>query len=127
MEPPSEPQRAEDSERYFARSEMVSDEFLPSWPLLAAILLAAVNILGFLAMMHDRKRARSRRFAPRYNKRVPDSQLLLIAAAGGGVGVLAVQLLHGHKAGDAAFSRNLLLITGLWIGVVAGALLLQVV
>jgi uncharacterized membrane protein YsdA (DUF1294 family) len=45
------------------------------------IYILAINIVGFIAMWYDKVMARARKY------RVPESRLLLIAAAGGSLGV----------------------------------------
>ena len=58
---------------------------------LLIIYLAVINLLGFLAMGADKKRAR------RGERRVPERTLLGIAAVGGSVGVALGMVEFRHK------------------------------
>ncbi len=126
-ETPRPARKPDAPKRYFAPPDAEPGSPLPSWALPAALLLFAfANLLGFALMAHDLGIARSPPVEQRRRRRLSNATLTLVAAAGGGGGMLAVQTMHGHKLEEANFSRNLLLLTGLWIGVLAGAVLLQV-
>jgi uncharacterized membrane protein YsdA (DUF1294 family) len=115
------------TKRYFAPPEAETGSELPPWVLPVALLLVlSINLLGFALMANDRAFVRSPPVVQRRRRRLPESILLLVAIAGGGIGMLAVQLMYGHKVIDVVFSRSLLLLTGLWFGVLAGGLLLLI-
>lgn len=125
-EAPEVVRKPDRTRRYFAPPDATPGSPLPPWLLPAALLLfAGVNLLGFALMAHDLGIARSPPQQQRRHRRLSNATFTLLAAAGGGGDMLAVQAMHGHKADEATFSRNLLLLTGLWIGVLAGAVLLQ--
>jgi uncharacterized membrane protein YsdA (DUF1294 family) len=65
------------------------------------IYILAVNITGFLIMCYDKAMARSRKY------RVPEYRLLLIAAAGGSVGVYLGMHIFRHKVNNLMFSLGI--------------------
>lgn len=62
------------------------------------IYVLAINIVGFIAMWYDKVMARARKY------RVPESRLLLIAAAGGSVGVYLGINVFRHKVNNLIFT-----------------------
>lgn len=93
-------------------------------PAVALGWLAIINLIGFAMMASDKRRAtESGRGRVR---RIPEARLLGIAAIGGSGGVLVAQQLLRHKTLKQPFARNLMLITGLQIGVIIGILVLGV-
>ncbi|MFX4261776.1 DUF1294 domain-containing protein [Pelotomaculum propionicicum] len=62
------------------------------------IYILAINITGFLIMWYDKAMARARRY------RVPESRLLLLAVAGGSVGVYLGMHIFKHKTNKLLFS-----------------------
>lgn len=62
------------------------------------IYILAINITGFLIMCYDKAMASARRY------RVPESRLLLLAAAGGSVGVYLGMHIFKHKINNLKFS-----------------------
>lgn len=69
-------------------------ELPPPW-LLA--WLAAANLVGLAAVVHDKRRAR------RAGRRVPEAALLALALLGGWPGELVAMLAVRHKTRKAAF------------------------
>ena len=63
-----------------------------------AVYLAAINLLGFLMMGADKKRAR------RGARRIRERTLLLIAAAGGSAGVALGMVEFRHKTKHRQFT-----------------------
>jgi uncharacterized membrane protein YsdA (DUF1294 family) len=57
-----------------------------------------MNIVGFIAMWYDKVMARARKY------RVPESRLLLVAAAGGSVGVYLGIYFFRHKVNNLIFT-----------------------
>lgn len=62
------------------------------------IYILAINITGFLIMWYDKAMARARKY------RVPESRLLLLAAAGGSIGVYLAMHIFRHKTNKLLFS-----------------------
>ncbi len=62
------------------------------------IYILAINIIGFLIMWYDKAMARARKY------RVPESRLLLLAAAGGSIGVYLAMHIFRHKTNKLLFS-----------------------
>jgi len=62
------------------------------------IYILALNIVGFIAMWYDKAMARARKY------RVPESRLLLIAAAGGSIGVYLGIYIFRHKVNNLIFT-----------------------
>ena len=86
-------------------------------PLLAG-WITLLSALGYVLMTVDKRRA----LAALHTRvrRIPESTLLLIALLGGSPGVLLARQTLRHKTLKQPFSRNLILIAGLQIGVVLG-------
>jgi uncharacterized membrane protein YsdA (DUF1294 family) len=82
--------------------------------------LAALSVLGFALMAIDKRRAIIA--LHRRVRRIPESILLLVAAAGGSPGVLLARQVLRHKTLKQPFSRNLIAILGLQIGLTTGLL-----
>ena len=86
-----------------------------------ALLFGWITLLsafGYVLMTIDKRRA----IAALHLKvrRIPESTLLLVAAAGGSPGVLMGRQLLRHKTLKQPFSRNLVMIAGLQIGIGIG-------
>lgn len=62
------------------------------------IYILAINIVGFIAMMYDKAMARAHKY------RVPENRLLLIAAAGGSIGVYLGIHVFRHKVNNLMFT-----------------------
>lgn len=62
------------------------------------IYILAINVTGFLIMWYDKAMARARKY------RVPESRLLLLAAAGGSIGVYLAMHIFRHKTNKLLFS-----------------------
>lgn len=62
------------------------------------IYVLAVNIISFLLMWYDKAMARARRY------RVPEIRLLLLAVAGGSIGVYLGMHIFKHKINNLVFS-----------------------
>ena len=62
------------------------------------IYVLVINIVGFIAMWYDKAMARARKY------RVPESRLLLIAAAGGSIGVYLGIHIFRHKVNNLIFT-----------------------
>ncbi len=69
-----------------------------------SLYLIIINALGLLFMLADKKRA------IRHQWRYPEALLLLVALAGGSIGVFAGMLLAWHKVRKPAFFFGLPLI-----------------
>lgn len=95
------------------------NERLPIGTLFAA-WLATLSALGFALMALDKRRASAG--LHRRARRIPESTLLLVAAAGGSPGVLLARQMLRHKTLKQPFSRSLIAITGLQIGLAVGLL-----
>ncbi len=80
------------------------------------IYLLALNTLAFLAMGHDKLKAK------RHLWRTPEVTLILLAALGGSVGAILGMSLFHHKTNHAKFKVGLPLILVLQLGL--GAFLL---
>ena len=61
------------------------------------IYLVIINIIGFLAMWIDKRRAQ------RHAWRIPEKTLMIIAALGGGIGTIAGMYIFRHKTQKIAF------------------------
>ena len=59
--------------------------------------LVIINIIGFLAMWIDKRRAQ------RHAWRIPEKTLMIIAALGGGIGTIAGMYIFRHKTQKIAF------------------------
>ena len=85
--------------------------------------LAFVNILGFALMAIDKRRAIGALHQKAH--RIPESTLLLVAAAGGSPGVLLGRRMLRHKTVKQPFSRYLIAIIGLQLGIALGLILVR--
>ena len=65
------------------------------------LYLAATNLLDFIAMGADKRRAKQGL------RRIPETSLLLVAVIGGSVGGLLGMLVFRHKTRHAAFAVGL--------------------
>ena len=82
------------------------------------LYLLIVNLLGFVLMGQDKRRAQSGK------RRIPERTLLLCAALGGSLGALAGMYSWHHKTKKKKFTAGvpailaaqLLAATGLWLG-----------
>ena len=61
------------------------------------IYLVIINIIGFLAMWIDKRRAQ------RHAWRIPEKTLMIIAALGGGIGTIVGMYTFRHKTQKIAF------------------------
>ncbi len=92
---------------------------VPGWLLvLGTMAFALMNALGVFLIRQDWLRARSLG-----TDRLPNSALLAVAATGAATGMAAASLILDHKASEQRFSRSLILLAGLQIGIIAGLLL----
>ncbi len=73
------------------------------------VYLIIINALGLTLMLDDKKRAIC------HSWRIPEALLLLVALAGGSVGVILGMLLAWHKVRKPAFTLGLPLIVILQI------------
>ncbi len=62
------------------------------------IYILAINLIGFAAMWYDKLLARAGKH------RIPESRLLLFAAAGGGLGVFIGMQVFNHKTKNLKFT-----------------------
>lgn len=74
------------------------------------IYLEAVNLIAFLLMGIDKRRA------IRGRRRIPEATLLLSAVLGGGIGALAGMLLFRHKTRKPRFTVGIPVILAMQIG-----------
>ncbi len=77
-------------------------------------LLLAVNLLTVLVFWHDKRRAVAG------ERRVPESDLLLLALLGGSPGALLARNAFRHKTHKEPFSTMLLLICMIQLGALIG-------
>jgi uncharacterized membrane protein YsdA (DUF1294 family)/endonuclease YncB( thermonuclease family) len=91
-------------------------------PLLLALWLLAVNLATWFSFATDKARAEryQRRFHP--EPRIPESTLLGLALLGGSPAAWAAMQHFRHKTAKASFRLRLLLISGLQLGAMIGAL-----
>lgn len=68
------------------------------------IYLVAINLIGFIAMALDK------RYAMRFEKRIPEKNLIFMACAGGAGGVLLAMKFFRHKTRHAKFYAGVPLI-----------------
>lgn len=127
--PPSDTPRpgiVEKDGRYFAPPDapVVRRALDISW-FASGTWLVLINILGWSAM--DIDKARNRSFIPGERPRGPGAFVLLTAFTGGAPGVLAAQQVFEHRLGEQPFSALILILTGLEIGIILGALTLAII
>ncbi len=71
---------------------MSIETFLIIFPLKYVIMyLVAINLIGFLAMLIDKQKAK------RGTWRIPEKTLFILTALGGGIGTIAGMYLFRHK------------------------------
>lgn len=71
---------------------MSIETFLIIFPLKYVIIyLVAINLIGFLAMLIDKQKAK------RGTWRIPEKTLFILTALGGGIGTIAGMYLFRHK------------------------------
>ena len=85
------------------------------WAAMAA-WLAALNIGTYATFAIDKRRAIAA--STRRVQRIPESTLLMLAAAGGSFGAISAQQRLRHKTIKQPFANRLLMIAGLQIGIV---------
>ena len=85
--------------------------------ILALTVLLGLNLLTLIQFWRDKQRAR------RGDRRIPEAELLLLAAIGGSPGAFAARRLFHHKTRKQPFSTWLMLIAALQAGGIAGLLL----
>lgn len=73
-------------------------------PLLAIIWIIAINLIAFAAFGIDKQRARNS------ERRIPERDLLGLAALGGTIGAWLGRRVFRHKTRKEDFTRNLFLI-----------------
>lgn len=78
------------------------------WKLALALYLAAVNVLAFVLMAVDKRKAQSHR------RRIPEKTLFLSAILGGGAGALAGMYACHHKTRHRSFVVGMPLLLLLW-------------
>ncbi len=78
--------------------------------------LGALNIGTYAAFAVDKRRAIAA--ATRRVQRIPESTLLMLAAAGGSFGAISAQQRLRHKTRKQPFANRLLVIAGLQIGII---------
>lgn len=109
--------------RYVFREAPPARRLSGWWVLFVLVVLAGLNGLGFHLMRADKRLAFASLDQLRRTPRLPDAALLALAGAGGGVGMVAAHLALGHKLDQPVFSRTLILLAGVQIGLVGGLLL----
>ena len=85
------------------------------WAAMAA-WFGALNIGTYAAFAIDKRRAIAA--ATRRVQRIPESTLLMLAAAGGSIGAISAQQRLRHKTRKQPFANRLLIIAGLQIGII---------
>lgn len=114
--PPSAPEK-----RYYAPVE-INTPIKIDWLWIALpVWLVIINIASWVAMATDKRRALEQ--VDRRVQRIPESTLLLMAAAGGSPATYAAQQKLRHKTRKQPFGAQLLIIIGLQLGVIVGLLL----
>jgi len=88
-------------------------------PIYIAIYFAVISLLAVILTIHDKSAAR------RHKWRVRESSLLLVAALGGSVAMLATMLLIRHKTKHSKFMVGLPVIIALQVAAVIAILILR--
>jgi len=115
---PAEPPRVIASPEIMATAHSDPQPFPWRWLLIVVAALAAINAACFAAFAIDKSRARN--FNSR--NRIPERTLLNLALIGGSPAAWYAMGKLRHKSAKDSFKQRLLLITGLQIGLMIGAL-----